>query len=47
MQHAPVVLVTGAAEADPQAIGATDVLHKPFALDDLLACLHRATHAAM
>jgi CheY-like chemotaxis protein len=42
--HAPVVLVTGAAKADPQAIGATDVLRKPFALDDLLTCLHRVTH---
>src|ERR687886_1453164 len=41
--HAPVVLVTGAAEADPHAVGATDVLHKPFALDDLLARLHHAT----
>ncbi len=45
--HAPMVLVTGAAEADPHALGATDVLHKPFTLDDLLTRLHRATHAAL
>ena len=46
VQHAPVILVTGAADADPQALGATDVLHKPFTLDELLARLHHATHAA-
>jgi CheY-like chemotaxis protein len=50
VRHAPIVLVTGDARADEQAqvmseIQATAVLYKPFEVDGLLACLHRAIHA--
>lgn len=50
MQRAPVVLVTGADPSEAaeaaRSVGAAGVLLKPFTLDELLACLHRAMHPA-
>ena len=48
IRHAPIVLMSGSSNAQEVAreIDAKDVLQKPFHLDELLVCIHRATIAA-